>query len=274
MGEDHKLYSLEGKVAVVTGAAGLLGEQHCRALAEAGATVIATDLDRGRCELFVEGLSRNSLHAVVPLQMDITDPVSVRNAVHRVKESYGHIDVLVNNAAINDAIEHSTTADQAGFESFPLERWHASLEVNITGTFLCCQAFGREMAHSGKGSIINIASTYGTVAPDQSLYTNPDGTQDFYKGPAYPTTKGAVLSFTRYLAAYWGNKGVRVNALSPGGVMNGQNPHFIAEYSRRTPLGRMARPHDYRGAIVFLASDASAYMTGANLVVDGGWTIW
>jgi NAD(P)-dependent dehydrogenase (short-subunit alcohol dehydrogenase family) len=265
------LFSLKNKVAVVTGAAGLIGKQHCYALSEAGANIIICDIDRNKCEMLARELKTKS----IAVEVDITKSESVKNLKDKILTEFGKIDILVNNAAINDMFENpSAAAELSMFENYPLDMWQKSIDVNITGTFLCSQILGSEMAKAGKGSIINIASTYGIVAPDQSIYKNKNGIQNFYKSAAYPVTKGAVISFTKFLAAYWGKKGVRVNALSPGGVENNQDQFFIENYSARTILGRMAKSSDYKGAVVFLASDASEYMTGANLIVDGGWTAW
>lgn len=266
-------FKLDGQVAIVTGALGLLGREHCAALAGAGARVVAADLDGEACQGFAEQLMRDTRRAALGVTVDITDPDSVEALGERALGAFGCVDVLVNNAAIDDKYT-SDANGPADFETYSLERFQRVLDVNVTGTFLCSQRIGRRMAARGTGSIINIASTYGLVAPQQDLYRRPDGSQSFFKSPAYPTSKGAVLQFTRFLAAYWGRAGVRVNALSPGGVAQDPDPHFRAQYEARTPLGRMAKPSDYRGALLFLASEASAYMTGANLIVDGGWTAW
>lgn len=270
----NEIFSLEDKTAIVTGAMGLLGKEHCRALADAGARVVVTDLDGDACETFARALGGDSPPRSFGCALDVTSRDSVLQARAKILATGGGIDILINNAAMNEMVERDAKGSVEDFEHFPLEKWRKSIDVNLTGTYLCSQVFGSVMAEQGRGSIINIASTYGMVAPDQSLYQKDDGTQDFYKSAVYPATKGAVLSFTRYLAAYWGHRGVRVNSLSPGGVENGQEEFFVRNYSNRTPLGRMASAADYRGAVVFLAGDASAYMTGANLVVDGGWTAW
>jgi NAD(P)-dependent dehydrogenase (short-subunit alcohol dehydrogenase family) len=264
-----ELFSLAEKVAVVTGACGLLGRQHCEALAAAGAKVVVADLDEVAAQVVAAGLGAGHL----AIGMDVTDRGSLEAARQRIHEKYGRLDVLVNNAAINDMFENPLlAAEQSMFEHYPLEMWDRSWKVNVSGVFLTSQVLGGVMAEQASGSIINIASTYGIVAPDQTIYKNGEGQQTFYKSPAYPVTKSAVIGFTKFLAAYWGKRNVRVNALSPGGVENSQEEWFRSNYSAKTLLGRMALPSDYRGAIVYLASDASAYMTGANLVVDGGWT--
>ena len=267
-------FSVAGRVAVVTGAAGLLGRQHAMALAEAGAAVVLVDLDPVGLEAAAAGLGVPAA-AAATVVADVTDPEGVERLKVAVLARFGRVDVLVNNAALNDKVEGpARDGDAASVETYPLARWRRELDVNVTGVFLPAQVLGDHMARAGGGSIINIASTYALVGPDPALYQRPDGTRPFVKSPAYPASKGAVLALTRYLAAYWGRQGVRVNALVPGGVANGQEQYFIDQYGARTPLGRMAAPDDYRGAILFLASDASRYMTGSTLVVDGGFTAW
>lgn len=263
------LFSLKGKTAVVTGALGLIGKKHCEALVMAGANVVAADISESAIKAYTAGLGASHLG----IAMDVTSKVSLLAAKDDILARYGTIDILVNNAAINDTFENPAMAKElSAFENYPLEAFQRSIDVNITGIFLCSQLLGAVMAQQGSGSIINIASTYGIVGPDQSIYRDQQGAQTFFKSPAYPVTKGAVINFTRFLAAYWGHKGVRVNTLSPGGVENNQDEFFVNNYSAKTLLGRMAKADDYQGALIFLASDASAYMTGANLIVDGGWT--
>jgi NAD(P)-dependent dehydrogenase (short-subunit alcohol dehydrogenase family) len=265
---------LSGKVALVTGATGLLGQEHCAALASAGATVVALDLDAEPVGAFARRLADATGARVLGLAADITDPSSLEQVRARVLDELERIDVLVNNAAIDDKFAPGEALEASRFEHYGLERFRRQLDVNVTGVFLACQKLGTPMAERGSGSIINVASTYGITAPRQDIYRDAEGRPRFFKGPAYPASKAAVLHLTRYLAAYWGATGVRVNALSPGGVYAGQDQEFVRRYSEHTPLGRMARGSDYRGAIVFLAGDGSQYMTGANLVVDGGWTAW
>ena len=265
------LFDLKNRVAIVTGATGLIGKNHCMALAEVGAHVVVCDIQLDKCQDTVASLPYSSNH--LALSFDVTKKEEIEKARDIIIEKYGRIDVLINNAAMNDMFENPLLAGkQSMFEHYPLDMLQKSMDVNITGVFLCSQVFGSVMAEAGKGSIINVASTYGMVGPDQSIYIDKDGHQAFFKSAAYPITKGAVINFTRFLASYWGKNGVRVNTLSPGGVENSQDDFFVKNYSAKTPLNRMAQSTDYKGAVVFLASDASSYMTGANLVVDGGWT--
>lgn len=262
---------LRGRIAIVTGAAGLLGRRQCAALARAGATVYACDRHASQARKLAEQLGQTHVGAFV----DVVDGESIVELRDLILSEHGRIDILVNNAALNDAVENPLTgARESAFENYPVGLFRNVMDVNVTGTFLMSQIMGTVMADQRRGSIINVASTYGVVAPDQRLYQDANGEQTMYKGVAYPTSKAAVLMLTQYIATYWGQVGVRANALSPGGVYNGQSEAFAERYAQRTPLGRMASPNDYDGALVFLASDASAYMTGHNLIVDGGWTAW
>lgn len=266
-------FDLMDRVVVVTGALGLLGREHCAALAQSGARVVLTDLNGDALGVLAERLREAGAEDTLAMAADVTSPDDVARLRDAIVARFGQLDVLVNNAAIDDKFGPSAE-QESRFENYSVERFRRQLDVNVTGVFLCCQRLGSLMAERGCGSIINVASTYGIVAPNQDLYQKEDGTQAFWKGAAYPASKGAVLQLTRFLAAYWGERGVRVNALCPGGVEAGQDAYFRARYAERTPLKRMAAPGDYGGALLFLASDASAYMTGATLVVDGGFSIW
>ncbi len=269
----HPAFDLHGRVALVTGGAGLLGRQFCHTLAQAGAAVAVLDIAQQAAEEVAAAI-RDAGGQALALPADITDPHQVQQAVQRIVDAWGRLDILVNSAALDPKVSaEGAVRSSSAFEDFPLEAWERALQVNLTGAFLVTQAAARVMRAQNRGVIINIASTYGLVGPDQRIYQKP-GRPPQYKPVYYTVTKAALIGFTRYLATYFAGTGIRVNTLTPGGVYNHQDPDFVAQYAARTVLGRMAEPHEMNAALLFLASDASSYMTGANLVVDGGWTAW
>ena len=269
-------FDLTGRVAVVTGGVGLLGTEFCRTLAEAGAAVAVVDLNASASQA-VAGSLTSSGYQTLALPTDITQPESVNAAVDQVLSTFGRIDVLVNSAALDpkfdpEAVNKGITP--GAFEDYPLDLWNSALNVNLTGMFLMTQACVKPMIEQGKkGSIINICSTYGLNGPDQRIYVK-DGKRVAFKPVYYTVTKAGVMGFTKYLAAYYAETEIRVNALTPGGVFNNHEDYFVKNYSAKTILGRMARKDEMNGALLFLASDASSYMTGNNVIVDGGWTAW
>ncbi len=270
-------FDLQECVALVTGGAGLLGAEFCRTLAEAGAAVAVVDLNEEAATKVADDLSRNGYHALA-VPTDITHPDSVDAMLAQVLSSFGRLDILVNSAALDPKFDPQAQAKGLApgeFETYPFAQWNAALNVNLTGAFLVTQACVRPMLAQGKkGSIINICSTYGLNGPDQRIYRKTDGSQPAFKPVYYTVTKAGILGFTKYLAAYYMDTEIRVNALTPGGVFNGHDETFVKNYSAKTILGRMAHKGEMNGALLFLASDASSYMTGNNLVVDGGWTAW
>ncbi len=269
-------FDLSGRVAVVTGGAGLLGTEFCRTLAEAGAAVAVVDLNAHAAQKIAAGLCDGGYQAQ-GYGTDITGPASVRDLVASVVQDFRRLDILVNSAALDPKFDASASAKgiaPGGFEDYPLDQWNAALGVNLTGMFLITQACVKPMLEQGKkGSIINICSTYGLNGPDQRIYIK-DGQRVAFKPVYYTVTKAGVLGFTKYLAAYYAGTDIRVNALTPGGVFNNHEDYFVKNYSAKTILGRMAHKDEMNGALLFLASDASSYMTGNNVVVDGGWTAW
>ncbi|MGC1936582.1 MAG: SDR family oxidoreductase [Candidatus Acidiferrales bacterium] len=254
------LFSLKERVALVTGGAGRYGRMICRALAEAGATVIVASRNRTKCEEFAECLTRESLDAH-GLALDLTQDESVQSVASRIESQWGKLDVLFNNAV-------SVRAKPLNEHS--VEEWTRSIECNGTALYRACLVFGEMIVSRGAGSIVNVASIYGVVSPDFRIY---DGHREMTNPPSYGFVKAGMIQLTRYLAVYFGSRGLRVNSLSPGGLFSpGMPPEFVTNYSQRVPLGRMANANDLKGAAIFLASDASAYVTGPNRVVDGGST--
>jgi NAD(P)-dependent dehydrogenase (short-subunit alcohol dehydrogenase family) len=272
-------YNLIGKTALITGAAGLLGREHAAALLESGATVVLTDisktdLDAARVELS-NSFEQDKVRTLV---MDVSKITEIKSIAKNLCSSGTRIDILVNNAAVDPKVtDGDSTLETSRLENFSLRQWDQELAVGLTGPFLCSQVFGTLMAKDELGGVIlNVASDLSVFSPDQRLYRNedlPDELQSV-KPVTYSVIKTGLIGLTRYLATYWADKGVRCNALSPGGVFNGQSDTFTHRLSSLVPLGRMAKPDEYRSAMQFLCSDASAYMNGQNMVIDGGRSVW
>lgn len=274
-----KKFDLSGKTALITGAAGLLGMEHAAALLESGAQVVLTDIGESALKSAHTNLAQNfDASKIITIVMDVTSPQRVRTVAEELWSDGFRIDVLVNNAAIDPKVKGDQgVLETSRLENFPLDQWNLQVTVGLTGAFLCSQVFGTAMAIDGKGGVIlNIASDLSVFSPDQRLYRKHGLPEDMQpvKPITYSVIKAGLIGLTRYLATYWADKNVRCNALSPGGVSNGQGQEFVQRLSSLIPMGRMASRDEYRASIQFLCSDASSYMTGQNVVMDGGRSIW
>ena len=272
-------FNLSGKTALITGAAGLLGMEHAAALLESGAQVVLTDIGQSALQSAQTNLAQNfEATKIITKVMDVTSPQTVRTVAEELWADGFRIDILVNNAAIDPKVKGDQgVLETSRLENFPLDQWDLQVAVGLTGAFLCSQVFGAAMAEDCKGGVIlNIASDLSVLSPDQRLYRKdglPDEMQPV-KPVTYSVIKAGLIGLTRYLATYWADRNVRCNALSPGGILNGQGEEFVQRLETLIPLGRMASKDDYRAAIQFLCADASRYMNGQNVVMDGGRSVW
>jgi NAD(P)-dependent dehydrogenase (short-subunit alcohol dehydrogenase family) len=272
-------FDLTGRTALITGAAGLLGKEHAAALLESGAKVVLTDIGDATLNAACSQLAQHfDAEKILSKRMDVSQLEEIRALAETLWSAGVRIDVLVNNAAIDPKVKSEQgVLETSRLENFPLEQWNLQVAVGLTGAFLCSQVFGTAMAKDGKGGVIlNIASDLSVFSPDQRLYRKeglPPDAQPV-KPVTYSVVKAGLVGLTRYLATYWAENGVRANALSPGGVFNGQGDEFVQRLSSLIPLGRMAQRDEYRAAVQFLCSDASAYMNGQNIVMDGGRSVW
>jgi NAD(P)-dependent dehydrogenase (short-subunit alcohol dehydrogenase family) len=270
------LFDLNGRVAVITGGTGLLGQQHAEVIARAGGIPVMADIRVNGVDPQSRAWKERFGKQACAMETDITDPKSVKKLLEAVLEKFNRIDILVNNAANNPKMENKAEVEFSRLEFFPPEQWDADLNVGLKGAFLCSQIIGSEMARRKQGVIVNVASDLAVIAPDQRLYRKPGLPEDRQpvKPVTYSVVKTGLIGLTRYLATYWAESGIRVNAISPGGVYNNQPDDFVERLTGLIPLGRMANANEYQAAILFLCSDASSYMTGANLVIDGGRSCW
>lgn len=277
MNSGFDLFNVNGKIAIITGGGGMLGYQHAAAIASFGGTPVLVDISPQGLQKNRELLETEFGTKVLALEVDITDLQSVLASKTAVLECHQRIDILINNAARNPKVEDSADINFSRLENFPSEQWQQDLNVGLGGAFNCAKVYGSHMAQAGRGGvIINIASDLGVIAPDQRLYkiSGRDEHLQPVKPVTYSVVKHGLIGLTKYLATYWCEQGIRCNALSPGGVYAGQNEVFVSNLTKLIPMGRMAQPDEYRGAIIFLCSDASSYLNGANLVIDGGRSVW
>ena len=261
-------FDLDGHTVFVTGAGGLLGQYHCRASVEAGARVVAIDKQRSGLDALHDEFPNG---CITPVIADITDETMIRAALASTLSDSGRKYGLVNNAAVNSKVE----SDQSNFvrlEDFDIDQWNSEIAVGLTGAMIMTKIIGSTMAHLGEGSIVNISSDHGLIAPDQRLYGGADSSK--VKPVTYSVVKHGIIGLTRYTSTYWAHRGVRANALCPGGVANHQPEEFVSRFGDRVPLGRMANQDEFSGSLIFLLSAASSYMTGGVLVVDGGRSVW
>lgn len=268
-----QLFDLTDRVAVITGGAGLLGRQHAVAIHAFGGVPVLADIDESQAEAAARTIGPRA----IGIRLDVTTADSVESARAAIMKRFNRVDILINNAALNPKVEGNAGNSLLGrLEDLDLLNWNLELAVGLTGAVLCSRYFGEQMARQRSGVILNIASDLGLIAPDQRLYAKrgKPASEQPKKPVSYSVIKSGLLGLTRYLATYWATEGVRANALCPGGVENGQPPEFIERLHDLIPLGRMARVSEYQGAVAFLCSDASAYMNGSVIAMDGGRTCW
>ncbi|MFH1616278.1 MAG: SDR family oxidoreductase [Planctomycetota bacterium] len=272
----NKLFELTNRVAIITGGAGMLGRIHAAVIAEAGGWPVIADVNGEQATAVAGGISEKYGVKSLGVKTDITERSDVERLAQRVLEEMGRIDILINNAANNPVVKKDGDNLAVRFEDFTLEQWNEDISVGLTGAFLCSQVIGKEMAKRGGGVILNISSDLGVIAPDQRLYAQEGLSPENQpvKPVTYSVVKHGIIGLTKYLATYWADHNIRANTLSPGGVYAGQGKEFLEKIRARIPMGRMAEKDEYKGAVLFLVSDASSYMTGANLIIDGGRTCW
>ena len=271
-----QMFDIKNKIVAITGGLGQLGQQFAKSLLENNAKVVILDFGVGQKTLpktFNEFLDNDSLFLI---QTDVTVKLSLENALDKICQKWDSSPYgLINNAAL-DSPPNAPGNETGPFEDFPESSWDRIMDVNVKGVFMACQVFGKAMAEEGAGSIINIGSTYGMVSPDHRIYEylSKNGGEPFYKPVAYSASKSALVNLTKYIAVYWAKKGIRANLMGLGGVYNNQDDQFLNGYCEKVPMGRMANEDEYNGTVIYLLSDASSYVTGSNIMLDGGWTAW